>query len=416
MNSLPALPEKLLRPVDNRDGATLVFFALTIFVLLGCMALAVDVGSALNARSEAQRAADSAALAGAGLFMSLAPGLTPAQISPLAEDTAMRFAEFNQVGWNGIDSVNVDVTVWEADQRVGVEITGTAPLFFAPFLGVVSMPVSAYAEARVQGAGSASCVKPFAMPDMWLSGQTGTPVYNETEDHLWGPYDETQGDRYEAWNGTLTHNTATGFGAPVRNGVTNWQGNSYQHDSGRKILFKRGSHDAASGSVEVPVVTTPSNHYLLDLGDDTTPIPGIACNGGPTKEDICRCNNRVVSIGDELSEKPGNTAGPARQGVEALINAAPDHQWVSTNGGQVVDSNGNVITNSPRIIKTILYDPRLELGPGRDEIVVTNIALMFLESFEGNGNNVNVSGRFLAYASGSGSGAGVLVKSLQLVK
>ncbi|HEU0080317.1 MAG TPA: pilus assembly protein TadG-related protein, partial [Longimicrobiaceae bacterium] len=59
---------RLLRPVRNERGATFVFFVAMTLGLLSLGALAADVGMLMTVRSEAQRAAEAAALAGAGMY------------------------------------------------------------------------------------------------------------------------------------------------------------------------------------------------------------------------------------------------------------------------------------------------------------------------------------------------------------
>ena len=59
---------RCFRHVQNEQGATLMFVALMLISFISIFALAVDVGLWLNTRSEAQRTADAAALAGAGIF------------------------------------------------------------------------------------------------------------------------------------------------------------------------------------------------------------------------------------------------------------------------------------------------------------------------------------------------------------
>ena len=49
----------------NQKGAVIVMVAILMVVLIGCAALAVDVGYLYVARTELQRAADAGALAGA---------------------------------------------------------------------------------------------------------------------------------------------------------------------------------------------------------------------------------------------------------------------------------------------------------------------------------------------------------------
>ena len=50
---------------QQRKGTIIVMVAVMLVVLLGCVALAVDIGYLYVARAELQRAADAAALAGA---------------------------------------------------------------------------------------------------------------------------------------------------------------------------------------------------------------------------------------------------------------------------------------------------------------------------------------------------------------
>ncbi len=50
-------------------GVTLVLMALMLFLVMGMSALAVDYGMIKAAKAEAQRAMDSAALAGASAFI-----------------------------------------------------------------------------------------------------------------------------------------------------------------------------------------------------------------------------------------------------------------------------------------------------------------------------------------------------------
>ena len=63
------MKRRFLDPLKNERGATIVFVSLLMAAVLGMAALAIDVGMLYNARAEAQRAADSAALAGAGSLM-----------------------------------------------------------------------------------------------------------------------------------------------------------------------------------------------------------------------------------------------------------------------------------------------------------------------------------------------------------
>ncbi len=63
MNNNNTTPNALF--CQQRKGAVVVMVAVTLVVLLGCAALAVDIGYLYVARAELQRTADAAALAGA---------------------------------------------------------------------------------------------------------------------------------------------------------------------------------------------------------------------------------------------------------------------------------------------------------------------------------------------------------------
>src|SRR5213593_2175358 len=70
---------------DKECGYVLVTVAVLLFVLIGFMALAIDTGILLGARTSSQRAADAAALAGAVTFV-----VNPNSVQP---DTAILHAK-----------------------------------------------------------------------------------------------------------------------------------------------------------------------------------------------------------------------------------------------------------------------------------------------------------------------------------
>ena len=59
---------RLLEPLRNERGASIVLVSVMMAALMGMAALAIDLGMLRKARAEAQRAADAAALAGADAF------------------------------------------------------------------------------------------------------------------------------------------------------------------------------------------------------------------------------------------------------------------------------------------------------------------------------------------------------------
>src|SRR5437016_14185801 len=69
-----------IRMVESETGSVIVMVALTLVVLLGFLALGIDLGMLFAARTDAQRAADAAALSGASAFVDTPPAAAVAQI------------------------------------------------------------------------------------------------------------------------------------------------------------------------------------------------------------------------------------------------------------------------------------------------------------------------------------------------
>lgn len=173
-------------------GATLVFFALFLLFLLGSAALAVDLGMLYVARSEAQRTADAAALAGANIFTQGCGNNSPSTcgsstVETQAANAAITAAKANQVlqqpgsidcagqssswsysstGCAGIQFSDGSGGSWTEPQiTVTVQRTGI-PLIFAKMFGnnVAQVEAQAVAEADTQ-AGLIQCPNPFLIPN-----------------------------------------------------------------------------------------------------------------------------------------------------------------------------------------------------------------------------------------------------------
>lgn len=164
-NSIARLPVGLTRTRkivrgfwrDTR-GVSLAIIALMTTSLLSMLALSIDLGHLYVARSEAQRAADAAALAGASAFFNYAPADVAAAKTE-AEKRAVDYANANP-----IRGVPGEVTVaFKAERSVTVTVRREAvPLWFAQLIGVMTRPVAASATAGAVQASSADCVAPLA--------------------------------------------------------------------------------------------------------------------------------------------------------------------------------------------------------------------------------------------------------------
>ena len=89
-----------LTMIRNRRGAALALVAVSLVVILGMGALAVDMGMLIKQHNDAQRAADAAALAGASAFQDAKPfdAITP------ATELALQYMAKNYVGGTYIDT------------------------------------------------------------------------------------------------------------------------------------------------------------------------------------------------------------------------------------------------------------------------------------------------------------------------
>jgi Flp pilus assembly protein TadG len=334
--------------VRDERGAGTIIAGLAFAVLAGTAALAVDMGMLYTARSEAQRAADAAALAGANALI-VAPGN-----HDFARGIARRTAEQNTIRQAPVELLAGDITVTATELTVHArrlqERGNPVTTWFARTLGVRSVDVAARASAGVFPAGAATCLKPFIVPDLW--------------------HDVNGNGRYDA--GELYQASVTGYG-------TDFRKDGFVRDLGRPITLYPGT--ANQGIVS-------SWYFLLR-------IPGN--QGG---DDIRRtiasteCNRTILSVGDEIpaDQETGIKKGPVRQGFNDLIALDPNATW---------DPVTRMVRNSvmgpdawrasPRVVTIALFDPREPVAPGARPIRITNFATVFIERTQGD----DIIGRFL---------------------
>ena len=168
-------------------GSTLFIVAGSLTVLLGIGALAIDIASLYVARNESQRAADSAALAGAKVFVEsgcVTSGDCTSQ-EATATDRATQVAAQNLVAGQGV--VVGAVTFEETPQNPQITVqVQTAPLntFFAGAIGITTAPTvgatataEAFHPAAAQNVGFCTgCVRPWLIPASSLNpGQNQNP-------------------------------------------------------------------------------------------------------------------------------------------------------------------------------------------------------------------------------------------------
>jgi hypothetical protein len=183
---------------NNEQGIVIMLVAVVMLFVIGAMAaLSIDVVTLYTARSEAQLAADGAALAGARVLAN--SGMTSAADStvgiaavPLATAVAQQVAASNPVGGRNLSqagacpggeicvSINELASNFVANPHVTVQVQRSdLPTFFARIWGTKTVTVKASATAEAYNPSNApgtsaspklrvapSCVKPWLIPNM----------------------------------------------------------------------------------------------------------------------------------------------------------------------------------------------------------------------------------------------------------
>src|SRR6188474_3527754 len=130
----------MTKSLRNERGGTLVLYTLSMVVMMGMAALAIDLGFLRKARAEAQRAADAASLAGASAFLD---DLPRAAESTLAVTRAYRVADTNYMNGVHFDTTAGEVIVKVIPDSVKVRVTArraNVPTWFARVFGLLSVP------------------------------------------------------------------------------------------------------------------------------------------------------------------------------------------------------------------------------------------------------------------------------------
>ena len=324
-----------------RAGYILVTVAILLVVLLGFTALAIDVGLLYGARTQSQRAADAAALAGAITFV----------VNPLAPQPATAKAQAEKVATSNlamatlISSGEVNAVPDVANRRVTVDITRSEPTLFAKIFNVSSTQVHTRAVAEAaQNSTAASCTKPWFIPNT-MAG-TSDPC---------GPGGACATGQVLVVGGQPTMFAQTKFGTQFR--------------------LKPQS---PSGAI------APSQFYAIQIGG-----PGAS----DYRDAISTCvSDAVLACQNSYEVKTGNMVGPTRQGVEALVGDPPRDTYVAR--GQYRHPDNRIYDTSTALVVAPIVDlcnypgfcPNNELPPGGNvQLTVVGFALVFVEGIQNGG-------------------------------
>ena len=380
----------LRRRVREQRGAVLIVVAGAMLALTSVVALAIDVGLLTTARTEAQRAADSAALAGAGAFV-VSPGN-----DRLARALAAEFAAQNHVRWQPVTVLEDDIIIDTDALTVTVYVYRTRergdaiPTFFARVFGINEVNIAAMATAEAAPAGGINCLLPVAVPDRWY--EAGGPG-NDPDD-----YNPEDGDYYIPW-------VEPGSEPAVYNeGFTGYA----EKDLGVQIALKSNTPNGG---------LNPSWYYPW------RPPGQSGADDFRTNIYSCVDPSILFYVGIDVETEPGNMSGPTMKGFGDLIDRDPTARWNSTlkcvvSDGYQATTDGSKCRHSPRIRPVPLFNPTEAPDPGMKPFEFTNFAGIFVEEIQGK----TVYGRWLGYTGinpaspDEATTAGPLFKVLRLIE
>src|SRR4051794_2386015 len=175
------MSQAILRFWRDERGMSFVLVGISLMAFVAATSLAVDVGMLLTARTQAQTAADSGALAGATAIAF--NNYNDRSTTGPAVQSAVHAAQANVIMGASADGIAKtvgppDVTFPNSPgglpNRVQVNVHRTSaagnplPTFFARLFGVPWVSISASATAEASPADAMTCVKPFMIPDKWI--------------------------------------------------------------------------------------------------------------------------------------------------------------------------------------------------------------------------------------------------------
>lgn len=367
----------------GEKGAVMPMIGFIIILLLALAAVAVDIGYILVTKQQLQNAADASALAAAPALILEEPEKTE-QAEANAIDMASRHRAGNDASVTLIPAEDVviqgkRVTVYARklqDRNTGL------PLFFARILGIHYADVTAKATAEVTPTGSACCVKPWAIPDLW-DDTTVIPGHADWRNN--GTWDS---ESFTDQDGDRVYDTGEPFVDFDHNGV--FDSEHYDRALSQANLEGFIPENPPAGQIGVRYTLKLNSHGNRPASSFFNPVvipwppeyeAGLPSEGAERyRESIVRCNPTVINAGEdiEVMSEPGNMVGPTQQGTRAIIDKDPTAFW-NTELNTVDHYGGGTVGESPRIVFLPVYDPRIWPEPGRTTVVITKVVAFFVE-------------------------------------
>ncbi len=421
----------------GRRGATAAFVAVALAALLGMVALAVDVGMLMKLRTDAQRTADAAALAGAHEFLDAPPLVAKGP----AADSAIAYAARNYVGWGYVDTTGkifmdsgnnrivnspeayVQVLTDERKVRVFIRRAQNAT-WFGKLLGRDFVPISVKSAAQASNSGTGKCVKPFAVPDIWNETSASQDV---NSNKMW--------DTGEGWSYQPPSDSYAPFNPDSNNlAVQSGYGSAWRDNNGQGVIGDYGRLVTIKAQRPGEAITSGFFYPWRMPMSDGDMASGAADYRALLADTTCTLA-APTSVDAAYRIEDGNMVGPTRQAINDLLSYDPGAYWDATypdgqgHTGSVRGSKYADWRDSPRVMVIGLMSPEYIAniqGGGNLIFEFNNLALFFLEGYataadgySGPAPQAPVKGRFLYFVHSTGPTgpvAGSLIKKLQLVE
>jgi Flp pilus assembly protein TadG len=318
----------------DEQGMSFVFIGVSMMAFIAATTLAIDVGMLMNARTQAQNAADAGALAGVtALYFN---DYNNRSSSGPAVQSAMNAAMVNKVIGQSPSVYPTDVTfpVGPSGQNNRVQVTvfrtdahgNAVPTLMGSLFGVDFVDIGATATAEASPANAMTCVKPFMIPDKWT----------ENTDPLWDPNDMF--DMYDNQNNLLSPHDVYIPAKDCKTCANNpgYTGYTTARDKGTQLTLRAGTGTNIN----------PSFYFSWKMPDDI--------GGDFYRENIANCNQSLMRWDDVIIQEPGNKVGPTIDGINDLVDKDPNAYWDT--GCKCV--KGSAFPISPRVFPIPLYDPK----------------------------------------------------------
>ena len=423
---------------NNERGVTMILVVLAMLSMLGIIALAIDVITLYSARSETQRAADSAALAAAKMLVDMGVTTDPTATVPTAAqiDAATKAAQSVAINLSiaarQVQTTDVSLsfpgsgtTAFSINPKVTVTVqNANLPTFFSRIWSRAALTVRATATAEGFNASNSSSV-----------GGTAVPIIARGVK----PFLIPNCDPNPAHTGAACGGAATFFDRTT-GAITN-PGPAPTGIIGE--TFTLISDCTGPGCVPGPPTTSAPatvKYYPVQMPLTANACPSSCGGGGTTFENNIECSNPTpISCGTTVNAPavnqlllddtvfPDGHFGPAQDGVECLIhqltggsgqdtlNTGPPLPYplqiqVGTDhplSGTVLSTN-DLVTTSDSLVTIPVYDqtaapPVPSSATGVN--VIGFLQVFIVDAFQGGGPKAGQFDVVVVNVSGCGNAA-----------